>query len=445
MLRVACVRSLVLLFALLWTVCASVAQIAITVALAPPELPVYEQPPCPGEDYFWTPGYWAWDADGDDYYWVPGTWVPAPEVGYFWTPPYWGWGERGYVFYPGYWGPHIGFYGGIVYGFGYWGHGYDGGRWYRRHFFYNRSVTNVNVTIIHNVYNETVETRDVNVTRVSYNGGNGGINARPTAEEESFANERRFQATSVQTQHIQAARGNAEFRASVNRGNPPVVATERAGEFSGRNAVAARAGGHYTPPPNRGNGSRPAEGAASNRPPTSYGHVKELPPMEHSTPPNSGNAKLDEKYQQQQQKLYDKQNQERQRLQQQQENEHQKFQQKQANQAKQRQQEAQRQQQQQQMQQRQQQMEQRHQQQTQQMVQRHAEQQQHLQQRQASPPSHASPPAQHHSTSTKVKFHFLPKRHHRALGMMPRSMCPAASDCDTQHPHVSRLIRRRRS
>ena len=55
------------------------------------------------------------------------------------------------------------------------------------------------------------------MTRVSYNDGNGGINARPTAEEESFAHGRHFQATSVQTQNIQAARGNAEFHASVNR------------------------------------------------------------------------------------------------------------------------------------------------------------------------------------------------------------------------------------
>src|SRR5262249_47384317 len=36
----------------------------------PPPLPVYTQPPCPGDDYIWTPGYWAWADTG--YYWVPG-------------------------------------------------------------------------------------------------------------------------------------------------------------------------------------------------------------------------------------------------------------------------------------------------------------------------------------------------------------------------------------
>ena len=67
------------------------AQIAvgISVRIAPPELPVYEQPLCPGEGYIWTPGYWAWDPDDGDYYWVPGTWVLAPEVGFLWTPGYW--------------------------------------------------------------------------------------------------------------------------------------------------------------------------------------------------------------------------------------------------------------------------------------------------------------------------------------------------------------------
>src|SRR6266436_4850880 len=65
---------------------AASAQVAISVTIAPPELPVYEQPICPGDGYIWTPGYWAWDGDDEDYYWVPGTWVIAPRIGYLWTP-----------------------------------------------------------------------------------------------------------------------------------------------------------------------------------------------------------------------------------------------------------------------------------------------------------------------------------------------------------------------
>jgi len=67
----------------------SFAQVGVSITIAPPALPIYTQPICPGDGNLWTPGYWAWD-DGD-YYWVPGTWVLAPEAGFLWTPGYWGW------------------------------------------------------------------------------------------------------------------------------------------------------------------------------------------------------------------------------------------------------------------------------------------------------------------------------------------------------------------
>ena len=46
---------------------ASFGQVVISVNFAPPELPVYEQPLCPGEGYMWTPRYWTWD-DDEGYY-----------------------------------------------------------------------------------------------------------------------------------------------------------------------------------------------------------------------------------------------------------------------------------------------------------------------------------------------------------------------------------------
>jgi hypothetical protein len=91
-----------------------------------------------------------------------------------------GWRNGGYVFNEGYWRPHVGFYGGINYGYGYTGQGYQGGRWDKGQFAYNRAVNNVNVTNIHNTYNTTV-INNTTVNRVSYNGGTGGITARPTA------------------------------------------------------------------------------------------------------------------------------------------------------------------------------------------------------------------------------------------------------------------------
>jgi len=372
------VRSLLFAFVIVIMSVASFAQVGISVTFGPPPLPVYEQPLCPGEGYIWTPGYWAYDYDDDDYYWVPGTWVLAPEVGFLWTPGWWGWGGEAFIFHEGYWGPQVGFYGGISYGFGYFGHGYEGGRWDNGQFYYNRSVNNVNVTNIHNVYNTTIVNNNTTINRVSYNGGNGGITARPSPQEEAAAHERHIPPVAVQSQHMQAARSNPQQRASVNHGRPAVAATARPGEFSGRAVVPAKqAGGPYNPPANRrggrpqgnearpqGNGNAPRSGNAI--------HPSELPPPERPGPPNTGNPKRDQKYQQQQDKLFAKQNQERQKLQQKQEQEHQRVAQQNANEA------------------RKQQMEQRHQQQTQQLQQRHEQQQQRMQQRQQ-PPSRNQP------------------------------------------------------
>jgi hypothetical protein len=165
--------------------------IDISVNLAPPELPVYEQPPIPDDGYLWMPGYWAWGDDEQSYYWVPGTWVLAPQPGFLWTPGYWG--RRGdfFVWNEGYWGPQIGFYGGVNYGYGYGGRGFEGGYWRGERFFYNRSVVNVGTTNITNVYNKTV-VNNVTVTRVSYNGGNGGVQVQATAGELAAAHERRL-------------------------------------------------------------------------------------------------------------------------------------------------------------------------------------------------------------------------------------------------------------
>src|ERR1700687_2171122 len=214
------------------------AQIGVSITFGPPALPVYEQPPCPEEGYLWTPGYWAYDDDDGDYYWVPGTWILAPEVGFFWTPGYWAWNGDGFIFYDGYWGPQVGFYGGVVYGFGYFGEGYEGGRWDHGQFYYNRSVNNVHVTNVHNVYNTTV-VNNTTVNRVSYNGGNGGINARPTAAQEAAAHERHIPPVAAQSQHVQTARADRQLHASENRGKPPVAATARPGAFSGRDVVPA--------------------------------------------------------------------------------------------------------------------------------------------------------------------------------------------------------------
>src|SRR5271170_4328169 len=158
------------------------AQFGVSITIAPPALPIYEQPMAPADGYLWTPGYWANGEEG--YFWVPGTWAMPPEAGLLWTPGYWGWGGNAFAWNGGYWGAQVGFYGGVNYGFGYGGVGFGGGYWNNGAFSYNTSVSNVNVTIIHNVYNKTVINNTTN-NYVSYNGGSGGISARPTAAEET--------------------------------------------------------------------------------------------------------------------------------------------------------------------------------------------------------------------------------------------------------------------
>ncbi len=224
-------RKLVLTAALAALPAASFAGVFISVGFAPPALPVYAQPICPGDGYLWTPGYWAYSDEG--YYWVPGVWVQPPTVGYLWTPGYWGWGGSAFLFHEGYWGPHIGFYGGVNYGFGYGGVGYEGGYWNRGVFAYNRSVNNINVTNVHNVYNKTViVNNNTTINRVSYNGGTGGIPARPTSQEQAAIHEQHVQPTSMQMTHQQSASQNRQQFASVNGGRPQMAAQARVGDRS---------------------------------------------------------------------------------------------------------------------------------------------------------------------------------------------------------------------
>jgi hypothetical protein len=265
---------------------AAQAQVSIDIRanLAPPPLPYYEQPVIPAEGYIWVPGFWAWDETQADYYWVPGTWVEPPQPELLWTPTYWGWDEGRYLFHPGYWGREVGFYGGIDYGYGYGGEGYAGGRWDNGHFFYNRSVNNIENVRITNVYNQTVVVNN-RINNVSFNGGNGGITARPTPQQEAIARERHVEATPVQRQHIEAASKDRALFSKQNHGEPAVAATPRAGVFQG----AGVSHGSRTPGAARPNGEpngaeRP--GAVVNRPMAGEKPTPVEPPREGQPRPN---------------------------------------------------------------------------------------------------------------------------------------------------------------
>jgi hypothetical protein len=189
----------------------------------PPELPQYQQPPAPGEGYIWTPGNWRYAQTG--YFWVPGAWVHAPYQGALWTPGYWGWRGGRYAYYRGYWGRHVGFYGGINYGFGYVGFGYHGGYWRGNDFFYNREVNNINVRVVRNVY----EYKVVNITntRVSFNGGHGGVQYRPRQVElVATVREQHNPPMQAQVQIRMSAERDRQNFAEVNHGRPAMVVVD---------------------------------------------------------------------------------------------------------------------------------------------------------------------------------------------------------------------------
>jgi len=219
-----------LLLALLLSVvpASSFAGVFISVGFAPPMLPVYDQPPCPEEGLMWTPGYWAYGPEG--YYWVPGAWVPAPYEGALWTPGYWGWSGGLFVFHEGYWGRHVGYYGGVNYGFGYGGIGFAGGEWRGSRFAYNTAVMHVDNRYVHTTFMDRGRVDRSFVARdshVAFSGGPGGIRHDPAPEERFAEREQHVGATSFQHTHQSAAMSDRSFYARNNGGHPATMAVQR--------------------------------------------------------------------------------------------------------------------------------------------------------------------------------------------------------------------------
>ncbi|MGB8518680.1 MAG: hypothetical protein WCD38_00785 [Candidatus Tumulicola sp.] len=220
------------------------AQVYVSL-VAPPLMPVYEQPQVTVPNSIWTPGYWAWGSQG--YYWVPGTYVQPPSAGMYWTPGFWGENTNGngYAWNDGYWGPNVGYYGGINYGGGYYGNGYVGGGWYGNAFRYNTAVTPVDAGRIRTVYvNRTVVVRNVN--RYSYNGP-GGVRMFPNAQQRVWMHERHVGLTPVQRAHIEEAREDRNLYVKYNGGHPnqivathPLSATNRPKDFKPITTAAAK-------------------------------------------------------------------------------------------------------------------------------------------------------------------------------------------------------------
>jgi hypothetical protein len=222
--------------------------------------------PSPG--YLWVPGYWAWSGDGAYYYWVPGTWVLPPQPGLLWTPGYWGWTDDVYVWHEGYWGPHVGFYGGVDYGFGYGAHGYDGGHWDHGRFYYNTAVTHVGRGVhLAYSYNHPIPGGGAR-GHASFNGGHGGVQLHPTAAQLNAGREQHVMPIGAQRNLLNSASHDQRLRADYNHGHPGVAATARPEAF-------ARPGGEAAHVPEHGaqaEGPRgPARETPRGQPPAAHG------------------------------------------------------------------------------------------------------------------------------------------------------------------------------
>src|ERR1700729_1535401 len=159
--------SVILLLAAMFASAAS-AAVSFSVNIGPPPIAVFDQPPCPGDGYIWTPGYYQYGDYG--YYWVPGAWVVPPSAGVLWTPGYWGFAGGKYAWHEGYWGPQVGFYGGINYGNGYFCSGFTGGRWEGGVFRHNTAISTVDRNNVHHTYEDRSVVREIKGPNHAFNG-----------------------------------------------------------------------------------------------------------------------------------------------------------------------------------------------------------------------------------------------------------------------------------
>jgi len=259
------------------------AQVAASIEIAPPELPVYAQPPCNNDGYLWSPGYWAYGSDG--YYWVPGVWVAPPEVGFLWTPGYWGFVNGGYFWNGGYWGESVGYYGGVCYGYGYGGDGFYGGRWQGGRFQYNTAAWHVNSGVVHNTY---VDRTVINNTgaRSSFNGP-GGVTRQPNTREQASAKEDHRPITSAQQTHHQSAITNKNQKASADHSTPTTTARTKVGGDRYNSAGHSISTIHSTPANHLANpthASAPQQQRTAQQRPAAQQQHSNLPMQRQSQP-----------------------------------------------------------------------------------------------------------------------------------------------------------------
>jgi hypothetical protein len=103
-------------------------------------------------------------------------------------------------------------------------------------------VNNIAGVGIAHAYSKQVAAHE-NAKRVSYNGGEGGLRARPTEKQQAFAHEKHVGPTTLQIAHVKMAGQDPSLRESNNKGLPPIAATSRPDNFKGEGVIAAKTAG----------------------------------------------------------------------------------------------------------------------------------------------------------------------------------------------------------
>ena len=134
-------------------------SVGATIGAPPPPLPVYAQPPLRRRTTSGTPATGAGERSvllGSGNLVAGASARPVLDAGVLASL------ARRLRLEPSYWGSSVGFYGGVNYGFGYYGTGFVAGVWAGNNFRYNTAVANVNRTVIHNTYvDKTVTNKNV--------------------------------------------------------------------------------------------------------------------------------------------------------------------------------------------------------------------------------------------------------------------------------------------
>ena len=132
------------------------------------------------------------------------------------------------------------FYGGINYGFGYSGDGYQRGRWQKTAFLYNQAANNLGAVKVAHTYDQAIPV-DNSAVQASFNGGSRGTKTQPTSEQEELAHGEHVAPTAKQQAHFEMAAKDRSLYSKLNGGEPGIAGTSHAGVLSGSGVVRSSA------------------------------------------------------------------------------------------------------------------------------------------------------------------------------------------------------------